>query len=34
MNESSAELEKLVTAEEGIHILIIQLKNAKVGGKQ
>ena len=33
MNESSAVLEKLVTAKVGIQILVIQLKNAKAGGK-
>lgn len=33
MNESSVELEKLVTAEVGIQILMIQLKKAMTGGK-
>lgn len=33
MNESSAELKKLVTAEMGIQIIMIQLRNAKAGVK-
>lgn len=33
MNESLAELGKLVTAEVGIQVLMIQLKNAKAGRK-